>query len=76
MDKVQKHNSFNTNTSSSESYKNYINPLYMTIFFRLFVLRLSSRWCFTSIGNIKIPTFQRSMLPPSSRWTLALHCKT
>jgi len=23
MDKVQKHNSFNTNTPSSESYKNY-----------------------------------------------------
>jgi hypothetical protein len=25
MDKVQKHNSFNTNTPSSESYKNYVN---------------------------------------------------
>jgi hypothetical protein len=24
MDKVQKHNSFNTNTPSSESYKNYL----------------------------------------------------
>jgi hypothetical protein len=24
MDKVQKHNSFNTHTSSSESYKNYL----------------------------------------------------
>jgi len=23
MDKVQKHNSFNTNTPSSESYRNY-----------------------------------------------------
>jgi hypothetical protein len=27
MDKVQKHNSFNTNTASSESYKNYAYPL-------------------------------------------------
>jgi hypothetical protein len=27
MDKVQKHNSFNTNTPSSESYRNYINIL-------------------------------------------------
>jgi hypothetical protein len=24
MDKVQKHNSFNTNTPSSESYRNYL----------------------------------------------------
>jgi hypothetical protein len=24
MDKIQKHNSFNTNTPSSESYKNYL----------------------------------------------------
>jgi hypothetical protein len=24
MDKVQKHNSFNTNTQSSESYRNYL----------------------------------------------------
>jgi hypothetical protein len=29
MDKVQKHNSFNTNTPSSESYKNYIEMVYM-----------------------------------------------
>jgi hypothetical protein len=27
MDKVQKHNSFNTNTPSSESYKNYLKSL-------------------------------------------------
>jgi hypothetical protein len=25
MDKVQKHNSFDTNTPSSESYRNYLN---------------------------------------------------
>jgi len=25
MDKVQKHNSFNTNTPSSESYRNYLS---------------------------------------------------
>jgi hypothetical protein len=25
MDKVQKYNSFNTNTPSSESYRNYLN---------------------------------------------------
>jgi hypothetical protein len=28
MDKVQKHNSFNTNTPSSESYKNYYFYIY------------------------------------------------
>jgi hypothetical protein len=28
MDKVQKHNSFNTNTPSSESYKNYLEVLF------------------------------------------------
>jgi len=28
MDKVQKHNSFNTNTPSSESYRNYSILLY------------------------------------------------
>jgi hypothetical protein len=27
MDKVQKHNSFNTSTPSSESYRNYSQPL-------------------------------------------------
>jgi hypothetical protein len=26
MDKVQKHNSFNTNTPSSESYRNHLYP--------------------------------------------------
>jgi hypothetical protein len=26
MDKVQKYNSFNTNTPSSESYRNYLDP--------------------------------------------------
>jgi hypothetical protein len=29
MDKVQKHNSFNTNTPSSESYKNEIRYAYV-----------------------------------------------
>jgi hypothetical protein len=29
MDKVQKHNLFNTNTPSSESYKNYILSQYL-----------------------------------------------
>jgi len=28
MDKVQKHNSFNTNTPSSESYRNYLWAIY------------------------------------------------
>jgi len=28
MDKVQKHNSFNTNTPSSESYRNYLRTAY------------------------------------------------
>jgi len=27
MDKVQKHNSFNTNTPSSESYRNYLRSI-------------------------------------------------
>jgi len=31
MDKVQKHNSFNTNTPSSESYKNYSRQSYEII---------------------------------------------
>jgi len=30
MDKVQKHNSFNTNTPSSESYKNYISRCFQS----------------------------------------------
>jgi hypothetical protein len=35
MDKVQKHNSFNTNTPSSESYKNYSQNILPTCIFWL-----------------------------------------
>jgi len=31
MDKVQKHNSFNTNTPSSESYRNYLSITSVTM---------------------------------------------
>jgi hypothetical protein len=31
MDEVQKHNSFNINTSSSESYKNYSQHVYIIV---------------------------------------------
>jgi len=31
MDKVQKHNSFNTNTPSSESYRNYLKEHFLTV---------------------------------------------
>jgi hypothetical protein len=31
MDKVQKHNSFNTNTPSSESYRNYLGSVVLCV---------------------------------------------
>jgi hypothetical protein len=31
MDKIQKHNSFNTNTPSSESYKNYSQRVFIVV---------------------------------------------
>jgi len=35
MDKVQKHNSFNTNTPSSESYRNYKYSLFCLVMVKL-----------------------------------------
>jgi hypothetical protein len=35
MDEVQKHNSFNTNTPSSESYKNYILLFGLNLYFKI-----------------------------------------
>jgi len=36
MDKVQKHNSFNTNTPSSESYRNYVHKLCLYCYMRVY----------------------------------------
>jgi len=38
MDKVQKYNSFNTNTPSSESYRNYFRPLSLPMFYSRVIL--------------------------------------
>jgi len=49
MDKVQKYNSFNTNTPSSESYRNYLK--YIIIFIMWYLVKhrdnytFMFRWC-------------------------------
>jgi hypothetical protein len=60
MEKVQKHNSFNTNTPSSESYKNYWH----------------SRLRYSSITQKQNKVFRSTVLRPNEEWMSKSKLKT
>jgi hypothetical protein len=62
MDKVEKHNSFNTNTPSSESYRNYSYPVGTAGSPRYVVIHLhspnTSSWRLTSTAPFTLVIMQ------------------
>jgi len=74
MDKVQKHNSFNTNTPSSESYRNYLLCM-----FRMFLPRHVSQLlskCQEQLTSVLSLTHSIRMLAGSRIWSQGIQLLT
>jgi hypothetical protein len=62
MDKVQKHNSFNTNTPSSESYRNHLLMLFRSNrIVRLSVYILQSKMVKERLSKMKLKHCKREL---------------